>query len=167
MPPRPLPAVGPPDPAGLAAGRTPRVPYGPPLDSMQDDGVNRGILGLFLCSDLRRQVYTLTDWIKKNDFSPVYGGNRRVQDPLIGNRAVPGTEATFILPGGTGATAIHGLPDFVYTKGAVFLMYPGNATLQKLTVEHEGTVTSPVASIARAGADPGASATREFQLTLR
>ena len=85
------------------------MPYGPPLGSMQDDGVDRGIIGLFLCSDLRRQVYTLTDWIKQNDFSPVYDRNRRVQDPLIGNRAVPGTEATFILPDVEGGARVRDL----------------------------------------------------------
>jgi deferrochelatase/peroxidase EfeB len=111
------------------------MPYGPPLTSAQDDGLDRGIIGLFLGSDLRRQIYTLTGWIKKNDFSPVYDANRRVQDPLVGNRAVPGTEAKFILPSESGATTVSGLPDFVYTKGTVFLLYPSKATLQKLAVE--------------------------------
>jgi deferrochelatase/peroxidase EfeB len=110
------------------------MPYGPPLDSAQDDGIDRGIIGLFLCSDLRRQVYTLTDWMKQNDFSPVYGRNRRVQDALMGNRAVPGTESTFILPGESGATTMRNLPDFVHTKGTAFLLYPGKTTLQELAV---------------------------------
>jgi hypothetical protein len=110
------------------------MPYGPPLGSVHDDGLDRGIIGLFLCSDLRRQVYTLTDWIKQNDFSPVYDGNRRVQDPLIGNRAVPGVEATFILPGEESVTTMRDLPDFVHTKGTVLLMYPSKTTLQKLVV---------------------------------
>ncbi len=111
------------------------MPYGPPLPSAQDDGVDRGIIGLFLCSDLRRQVYTLTDWIKQNDFSPVYDVNRRVQDALLGNRAVPGTEATFILPSVSGPASERGLPDFVRTKGTAFLLYPSKAALQTLAVE--------------------------------
>ncbi len=108
------------------------MPYGPLLRTEPDDGVDRGIIGLFLCSDIRRQVYTLTDWMKQNDFSPVYDANRRVQDPLIGNRAVPGTEATFLIPGETGSMTIRGLPDFVHTKGTVFLLYPSRTTLQQL-----------------------------------
>ena len=123
--------------AGADSDRHPIVrrgmPYGPTLNSAQDDGVDRGIIGLFLCSDLRRQVYTLTDWIKQNDFSPVYDANRRVQDPLVGNRAVPGVEATFIVPGANGATTVRGLPDFVHTKGTVFLLYPSRTTLQALS----------------------------------
>ncbi|MGH3770293.1 MAG: Dyp-type peroxidase [Pseudonocardiaceae bacterium] len=111
------------------------MPYGPPLRSARDDGVDRGIIGLFLCSDPHRQIYTLTGWIKQNNFSPVYDANRRVQDALVGNRAVPGTEAKFILPSETGATTVSGLPDFVHTKGTVFLLYPSKATLRKLAVE--------------------------------
>jgi deferrochelatase/peroxidase EfeB len=110
------------------------MPYGPPLGSAQDDGVDRGIIGLFLCSDLRRQVYTLTDWIKQNDFSPVYNTNRRVQDALLGNRAVPGTQAKFIVPSERGEITVNGLPDFVHTKGTVFLLYPSKTTLQQLAV---------------------------------
>ena len=114
------------------------MPYGRELATADDDGVDRGIIGLFLCSDLRRQVYTLTDWIKQNDFSPVYDANRRVQDPLVGNRAVPGVEATFILPGPNGVTAVPDLPDFVHTKGTVFLMYPSRRTLQTLSLSSAG-----------------------------
>ncbi len=110
------------------------MPYGPPLRSAQDDGVDRGIIGLFLCSDLRRQVYTLTDWIKQNDFSPVYNANRRVQDALLGNRAVPGTQPKFIVPSERGDTTVSGLPDFVRTKGTVFLLYPSKAAMQQLAV---------------------------------
>jgi deferrochelatase/peroxidase EfeB len=108
------------------------MPYGAPLDSSEDDGRDRGILGLFLCADMRRQVYSLTGWIKKNDFSPVYDGNRRVQDALVANRAVHGTEATFTVPGAAGDKRIVGLPDFVHTKGTVFLLYPSKATMDRL-----------------------------------
>jgi deferrochelatase/peroxidase EfeB len=111
------------------------MPYGPVLDSIEDDGEDRGILGIFLCADIRRQVYTLTGWIKKNDFSPVYNANRRVQDVLLGNRAVPGTDPEFRLPAEQDGTTITGLPDFVHTKGTVFLLLPSGYTLRKLAAE--------------------------------
>jgi deferrochelatase/peroxidase EfeB len=57
------------------------MPYGPVLESSEDDGQDRGIIGIFLCADIRRQIYTLTGWIRRNDFSPVYDANRSVQDP--------------------------------------------------------------------------------------
>jgi deferrochelatase/peroxidase EfeB len=108
-------------------------PYGPPLQGNADDGVDRGLVGVFLSADLRKQVCTLTSWIMKNDFSPVYDANRRVQDPLIGNRAMPGTRADFVLPAAGGDMTIKNLPDFVHTKGSAFLLYPGRATLTALS----------------------------------
>jgi len=44
-----------------------------------DDGVDRGLIGAFICSNIRRQFYTLTRWIEENSFSPVFSGNRHVQ----------------------------------------------------------------------------------------
>jgi hypothetical protein len=48
------------------------------------------VLGLFLCTDLRRQLYTMTGWIQRKDFSAVYNAIRRVQDALSANRALSG-----------------------------------------------------------------------------
>jgi deferrochelatase/peroxidase EfeB len=119
------------------AERVPQVirrgmPYGPVLKSKEDDGQDRGIIGLFLCADIRRQIYTLTGWIRRNDFSPVYDANRRVQDAVVGNRSVAGTSTDFIIPGESGAVTVKGLPDFVHTKGTAFLLYPAKGTLEKL-----------------------------------
>jgi deferrochelatase/peroxidase EfeB len=108
------------------------MPYGPELQSNEDDGQDRGIIGIFLCADIRRQIYTLTGWIRRNDFSPVYDANRRVQDAVIGNRSVQGTSTDFIIPAKGGAVTAKGLPHFVHTKGTVFLLYPAKATLEKL-----------------------------------
>ncbi|MGH3825262.1 MAG: Dyp-type peroxidase [Pseudonocardiaceae bacterium] len=108
------------------------MPYGPPLQGTVDDGVDRGLVGVFLCADMRKQVYTLTSWISRNDFSPVYDDNRRVQDPLLGNRAMPGASADFIVPMEGGSATIKNLPDFVHTKGTAFLLYPGKAALTAL-----------------------------------
>jgi hypothetical protein len=111
------------------------MPYGAPLAGDEDDGVDRGILGLFLCTDLRRQIYTLTGWIQRNDFSPVYNANRRAQDALVANRALSGAVTDFVLPGegrDGGPAAIRALPDFVHTKGTLFLLYPGRTMLQAL-----------------------------------
>ena len=109
------------------------MPYGPPLQGNEDDGVDRGILGLFLCADLRRQFYVLTDWVNKNDFSPVYDANRHAQDPLVGNRGVRRASADFRIPGKDSDVTAKNLPDFVHTKGTVFLLYPGKATVSALS----------------------------------
>ena len=111
------------------------IPYGPPLVGDQDDDRDRGVLGLFLCADLRRQLYTLAGWIQRNDFSPVYDADRRAQDAVVANRAKPGASSRFCLPGegGDGGDALLAeLPDFVHTKGTAFLLYPGRTMLQAL-----------------------------------
>ncbi len=109
------------------------MPYGSPLQGTVDDGVDRGLVGVFLGADLRKQVYTLTSWMMRNDFSPVYSANRRVQDPLFGNRAMPGTCADFTLPGQGGVSTVKSLPDFVHTKGTAFMLYPGKTALTELS----------------------------------
>jgi len=125
------------DPVAAASG-VPRVlrrgmPYGPELASARDDGVDRGLIGLFLCADLRLQIYTLAGWIKQNDFSPVYNANRRVQDALVANRAVPGADHSFTIPARDGGVTVASLPDFVRTKGTAFLLLPSKSMLQRLT----------------------------------
>jgi len=122
----------------VVAGDVPVVlrrgtPYGPPLQGTDDDGKDRGILGLFLCADLRRQFYTLTHWVNKNDFSPVYNANRHTQDALVGNRSVRLASADFQIPGKGSNAMVKSLPDFVYTKGTVFLLYPSKVTLAALS----------------------------------
>jgi hypothetical protein len=111
------------------------MPYGAPLEGDEDDGVDRGILGLFLCTDLRRQLYTMTGWIQRNDFSPVYNANRRAQDAVVANRALAGAVPDLVLPGegrNGGPAVIPALPDFVHTKGTLFLLCPGRTMLQAL-----------------------------------
>jgi deferrochelatase/peroxidase EfeB len=122
----------------VVADGVPRVvrcgmPYGPPLEGTMDDGTDRGLIGMFLCADLRKVVYSLASWVMQNNFSPVYNANRRVQDPLFGNRAMPGTSAEFTIPGAGRAAKIKSLPDFVRTKGTAFVLYPGETALTALS----------------------------------
>jgi hypothetical protein len=107
------------------------MPYGAPLQGTTDDGTDRGLVGMFLCADLRKVVYSLMSWLTRNDFSPVYNANRRVQDPLFGNRAMPGTRPEFTIPRGGGEATVKSLPDFVHTKGTAFLFYPGSRSCRK------------------------------------
>ncbi len=110
------------------------MPYGPRLEGIEDDGRDRGIIGIFVCSDLRRQVYKLTRWINCNNFSPVYEANPRAQDALVANRAFPGASTEFTIPGASGQAEVS-LPDFVRTKGTAFLLYPSKSTLQDLSTD--------------------------------
>lgn len=106
--------------------------YGPELAGDADDGEDRGILGLFICASLERQFYRLMQWMKINDFSPAFGANRRVQDALLGNRAVPGASRDFHIPTPGGSITVSDLPTFVVTRGTAFFLYPSMTTLQQL-----------------------------------
>jgi Dyp-type peroxidase family len=104
------------------------MPYGQELKSEDDDGVDRGLLGIFLCSDIRRQFYTLMSWLNQNSFSPVFAGGRQVQDPICGNRSQD-ADTSFRVPTRTGIKVICGLPKFVRTKGTAFFLLPSRTTL--------------------------------------
>jgi Dyp-type peroxidase family len=108
------------------------MPYGAELQGSEDDGEDRGIIGMFVCTDIRRQFNTLGRWIKRNNFSPVFDGNRRVQDPLFANRSVPGTLPEFTIPTDNGPVTLGGLPDFIHTKGTAFFLLPSISTLRAL-----------------------------------
>lgn len=106
--------------------------YGPKLTGTEDDGIDRGIIGLFVCSNINRQFYSLTRWIRQTTFSPVFP-DTRAQDPLFGNRQAPLASDTFEIPSdGTPAT-LHGLPDFVRTQGTLMLLLPSLSTLERLS----------------------------------
>jgi hypothetical protein len=53
-------------------------------------------VGVFLCASISGQVYKLTSWMKRTDFSPKFT-NPIGQDPLT-SRAVPGASAAFDIP---------------------------------------------------------------------
>jgi Dyp-type peroxidase family len=107
------------------------MPYGLELNSENDDGVDRGLLGIFLCSDIRRQFYTLMSWLNQNSFSPVFAGNRQVQDAICGNRS-KSADTSFRVPTKTGVKVIPGLPKFLRTKGTAFFLLPSRTTLTTL-----------------------------------
>ena len=107
------------------------APYGPPLTGEKDDGVDRGLIGLFVCASLGRQYLKLTKWINRNDFSSVYK-DQTAQDPIQGNPEIAGASTDFHIPGPAGDLVISGLKSFLRTKGAAFCFLPSLATIQKL-----------------------------------
>lgn len=122
------------DPNGVPFVVRRGMPYGPVLEGVDDDGQDRGVIGIFLCSDIRSQVYKLTRWINSNDFSPVYDADRHVQDALVANRAFPEAVKEFSIPREEGEDGSVTLLNFTRTKGTAFLLYPSKSTLQTLSV---------------------------------
>jgi deferrochelatase/peroxidase EfeB len=109
------------------------MPYGPPLKGETDDGLDRGILGMFLCASIREQFMRLAAWGARNNFSNAFPAHGRDQDALIGNRSVPGATRSFNIPKGRfGGGTVNGLPDFIRTKATQYLLMPSGQTLTRM-----------------------------------
>ncbi len=107
------------------------MPYGPELKGEVDDGVDRGLIGLFLCSDLTGQFAKLLDWINRNDFSNFFT-DLRAQDPLLGNRELPLASTDFLIPWAGGTLKATGLTTFVRTRGTAYFLFPSLRSLRRL-----------------------------------
>lgn len=106
--------------------------YGPVLQGSQDDGADRGILGMFACASIREQFLRLLSWGNRNDFSKVFPAHGRDQDPLVGNRSFPGATREFRIPGAANGGVARGLPDFTRTKGTQLLMMMSRPTMERV-----------------------------------
>lgn len=108
------------------------APYGPPLQGTTDDGIDRGLIGLFLCGSISRQFEKLRGWMNMNDFSPVFNADASSsQDALMGNRQIPASKS-FRIPHPDGDITLRSLPRFVTTRGCAYLLLPGIKTLAEL-----------------------------------
>jgi Dyp-type peroxidase family len=97
------------------------VEYGPHLEdgALQDDGVDRGLINLFINADIERQFeFVQKEWMKGGEF---IGLDPTEQDPINGTggegsqMSVPGAKQPFLFD----------LPTFVTVKGGEYLFVPG------------------------------------------
>jgi deferrochelatase/peroxidase EfeB len=103
--------------------------YGPAYDpGHPHDGIERGLLGMFIGVSLRDQFeFLMAEWANDGLFAPGLGGAR---DPVIGaNDAGPGT---FTVPGAAGRTVLSGLPRLVTTRGGAYCFLPSLPALRYL-----------------------------------
>jgi len=109
--------------------------FGPTLMSPDDDGVDRGIIGTFICARINEQFYTLLRWLQKTDFTEgffrkPYAGT--MQDALFGNRSKPGADATFAIPMTADSVLRVQLTDFIAYRGVAALFLPSHRSLAVL-----------------------------------
>lgn len=107
------------------------APYGPMLTGEVDDGVDRGLIGMFIGASISRQYLKIMKWIHRNDFSGVFS-DATEQDPIQGNRTLPQASGKFRIPDAGGDLALEGVPSLVKTRGAAFCFMPSLSTIQKL-----------------------------------
>ncbi len=104
--------------------------YGPPLGGTADDGVDRGIVGMFLCSRVNEQFYTALRWMNATTFAEGFGcppHSEAMQDALAGNRD-PAKADPGLLAGGKRLA----LRKFVTYRGVAVLFMPGLQALDTL-----------------------------------
>jgi deferrochelatase/peroxidase EfeB len=115
---------------------TPRVmrrgsSYGTHLDGEIDDGHDRGLIGIFLCTNINLQFFTLMRWINETEFAEKVT-NFHGQDALFGNRSMPERSDTFEFQAKGEKRTLTNLQDFIRTQGTLILLLPGVATLKQL-----------------------------------
>lgn len=107
------------------------VPYGPWFDPQHpDDGVERGLLGAFICGELANQFEFLQQtWANQDISAPTQRGSR---DPIIGWQ--PEVGGRFEIPTGDarGTVVATDLPRLVTTRGSLYLFMPGIGGLRTL-----------------------------------
>ena len=109
------------------------LPYGPELKGEADDGVDRGLVGLFFCANLQAQFFTLMNWINKADFSPAFDFRRlRWQDMIAGDRGTPGAVSKAAIPIDGKEVELTDLPPFITVQGTLLLLYPGLSGLTQI-----------------------------------
>jgi hypothetical protein len=101
--------------------------YGPELEGTNDDGTDRGLVGLFFCARVNEQFYTVLRWLHRTDFSDAFKtipNGLNSQDNMFGNRGEPAANTQFFLPRQGAAPVTLQLADFIRYKGVVVLFAP-------------------------------------------
>jgi deferrochelatase/peroxidase EfeB len=121
------------------------MPYGPPLPSgAADDGVDRGLIGLFFCGSLASQFERISSWMNVNDFSPNFPPPKArtyPQDALLGNRVSsstgPSINTSFVVPqpaatGPCPVITLPNLPELLITRGSAYCLLPSISAIRQL-----------------------------------
>jgi Dyp-type peroxidase family len=103
------------------------LPYGPPFDpDHPSDGMERGLLGLFICANLKDQFeFLMKHWVQDGDFI----GIAEDRDPIAGNQPPEGGRFRFRDAAGK-RIALRGMPSFVTTRGAAYCFLPSLTALR-------------------------------------
>ena len=87
-----------------------------------------GLFGMFFCADLERQFeFIQRQWINGDVFTSGIDGTR---DPIVGTAIQAQDEFDIPMPGG--AALKMRLPQFVFTRGSLYLFMPGLTALRQL-----------------------------------
>ena len=104
------------------------LPYGPPFNpDHPDDGVERGLLGLFIGVSLKDQFeFIMSNWINGSIFAAGISGTK---DSLLGNIPEGAGKLNIPLPGKK-PLVVSGFSPFVHTRGAAYAFIPSISGLK-------------------------------------
>jgi Dyp-type peroxidase family len=103
--------------------------YGPllPAGVMEDDGADRGLMFAFVGAHLGRQFeFVQSEWINDG----VFFGAGDDKDPITGSNS---EGSGFTVPRKPVRKRLHGIPQFVVTRGGEYCFMPGLRALQWLS----------------------------------
>ncbi|MES2556921.1 MAG: hypothetical protein V4604_12265 [Bacteroidota bacterium] len=106
------------------------TPYGPPYVAGEPDGIQRGLIGLFIGAKLTDQFqFIMSQWIESGGFrNPDTSPNHSGIDPLFGQqiRDMDPNHAEFDYRKSDGTyERMTGLTRFIRTDGSMYLFLPG------------------------------------------
>jgi Dyp-type peroxidase family len=104
------------------------LPYGPPFDPANpNDGIERGLLGIFIAVSLKDQFeFLMSQWVNGDTFAPGIGGSK---DPVLGANGLGGGKMIIPVEGGQ-KIVVSGFPQFVTTRGAAYGFLPSRTALR-------------------------------------
>jgi Dyp-type peroxidase family len=132
------------------------MPYGPPYDPTQpDDGVARGLVGLFVNVSIADQFeFVMQNWVNQSSFAYGMNGpnNEPTQEVLLGNNESSDGQGIgiFRIPTATGPIFITGFSNFVTTRGGAYLFLPSISALHYLADPSSATAATPAEAAAPA-----------------
>lgn len=108
------------------------MPYGPPFDPQQpDDGLERGLIGHFICGDLQLQYeFLLRVWA---NLDLATHGLRGTRDPLLGAQPEGGGRFVLRTEDARDPIVMTDMPQLVQTRGSVYCLIPGIGGLRHLS----------------------------------
>jgi Dyp-type peroxidase family len=107
------------------------LPYGPWYDptSEKDDGIERGLLGLFICVSLEDQFeFLMTNWMNRGGFRSRLPSHTK--DITVTSNAIG--DAPFQVPTPNGTVSLPKFSHFVTTRGAAYCFLPSLTALRYL-----------------------------------
>jgi deferrochelatase/peroxidase EfeB len=107
------------------------LPYGPPYDPAQpDDGIERGLLGLFIVASLKDQFeFLMSEWVNGSIFAPGLSGTK---DPILGDNS--NATGRFTIPvAGAKPIVVSGFSRLVQTRGAAYGFLPSLPAIQYIS----------------------------------